>query len=245
MTRCSRSTSSISSASGRPAPASGAASARLILRPQTPAAAKSRRQGRGRAPTPAAARRLVAAAPLVGASALAPGTTKGPTRRGAIRPAAAVATPRRDALDYADFWRGLRDAVYDGQQAPLQRFDAFCANCQQGPALRKLASGQVVARDGHYPGLAARPVWETPPKWLFGLRLQGPQIADEMSEVLFERARLRAEGGAWRDGFLYGGAPGYRKCELFEVRPAAAQRGHVTANSRCHSASLAICCNLM
>ena len=59
-------------------------------------------------------------------------------------------TPRRDALDDADFWRGLRDAVYDGQQAPLARFDEFCANCREaGPALRRLASGQVVARDGH------------------------------------------------------------------------------------------------
>ena len=212
---------SVPAYAGLAAYASGAASAALILRPQT---APRRRQGRGRAATPAAARRLVTAATLVGASALAPGTTKRPTRRGAIRPAAAVATPRRDALDDADFWRGLRDAVYDGQQAPLPRFDAFCANCQQGPALRKLASGQVVARDGHYPGLAAHPVWDAPPKWLFGLRLQAPQIADEMSEVLFERARLRAEGGAWRDGFLYGGAPGYRNFELFEVRTAASAR---------------------
>ncbi len=201
---------SVPAYAGLAAYASGAASARLILRPQTPAAAKSRRQGRGRAATPAAARRLVAATTLLGcASGLN---------------TAAVATPRRDALDDADFWRGLRDAVYDGQQAPLPRFDEFCANCQQGPALRKLASGQVVARDGHYPGLAAHPVWETPPKWLFGLRLQGPQIADEMSEVLFERARLRAEGGAWRDGFLYGGAAGYRNFELFEVRTAASAR---------------------
>ena len=45
-----------------------------------------------------------------------------------------------------------------------------------------------------------------------------------MSEVLFERARLRAEGGAWRDGFLYGGAAGYRNFELFEVRTAASAR---------------------
>ena len=163
--------------------------------------------GQARAATPAAARRFVAATTLLGcASGLN---------------TAAVATPRRDALDDADFWRGLREAVYDGQQAPLPRFDAFCLNCQQGSSLRKLTSGQVVARDGHYPGLAAHPVWETPPKWLFGLRLQAPQIADEMSEVLFERARLRAEGGAWRDGFLYGGAPGYRNFELFEVRTSA------------------------
>ena len=213
---------SVPAYAGLAAYASGAASAALILRPRT---ALRRRQGRGRAATPAAARRLVAAATLVGASALAPGTTKRPTRRGAIRPAAAVAPPRCDALDDADFWRGLREAVYDGQQAALPRFDEFCANCRDaGPALRRLASGQVVARDGHYPGLAAHPVWDAPPKWLFGLRLQGPQIADEMSEVLFERARLRAEGGAWRDGFLYGGAPGYRNFELFEVRTAASAR---------------------
>ena len=101
------------------------------------------------------------------------------------------------ALVYYRYRKDEKAVIGEALYPPLPRFDEFCANCrEQGPALRKLASGQVVARDGHYPGLAAHAVWETPPKWLFGLRLQGPQIADEMSEVLFERARLRAEGGA-------------------------------------------------
>jgi len=205
--------------------AAGAASAALILRPHTPAT--TRRRGRDATPAPtAAARRLVAAAMLIScASALAPGIKKSQRRRSAIRPAAAVAAPPRDALDDEDFWRGLRDAVYDGQQAPLPRFDEFCANCQErGPALRQLYTGQVVQRDGHYPGLRADPVWDAPPKWLLGLRLQAPQVADEMVEVLFERARTKAEGGAWRDGFLYGNAPGYRNFECFEVRTATSAR---------------------
>ena len=214
---------SVPAYAGLAAYASGAASARLILRPQTPGGSapapgpRARRDARRRAPPRrrrharrrerprARLRRLVEA--------------RFSRRQRSQRRAATPSTTRISGAVYA-----RRSTTASKRRCRASTSSArIAANRDRRSA--ELASGQVVARDGHYPGLAAHPVWDAPPKWLFGLRLQAPQIADEMSEVLFERARLRAEGGAWRDGFLYGGAPGYLfNFELFEVRTAASAR---------------------
>lgn len=122
------------------------------------------------------------------------------------------------------FWRDLRASVYDGKTGDLPRFEAFCADAQQdGPELTRLPTGQVVERGGHWPGLEARPVWDDA-AWMLGLRLRAPEIADELAEVVFERARVRAEGAAWRNGFFYGDSPGFRNFDVFEVCTSASRR---------------------
>merc|ERR1712091_709707 len=85
--------------------------------------------------------------------------------------------------------------------------------------MRRLNTGQVVERGGYWPGLKARPVWDDQ-AWMLGLRLMAPSMADELAEVVFERARLSAEG-----------APPARAA-LGDGRVDAAGRGRVDA-ARC------------